>query len=146
LQVRYTNVANCFHLFSLLQTAIGKRLPGGKAPNASITAAARGISDSNDSDHAWWHYGDPFSPKPDLNASVWGEALVRTIPFVDDVQVILLWPPILSSRGWDSGFFSPRLEPMPPDLVVERDLTDEEAERWMKRLGIASTRKRWWPW
>jgi len=37
LQIR--NVSNCFHLFSLIQCAVGKRLPGGQDPSPALTAA-----------------------------------------------------------------------------------------------------------
>jgi hypothetical protein len=72
-RIVYTNVANCFHLFSLLQTAIGTRIPGGRIPDAEITRVARGQSSEQVSDEAWWHYGSPYSNNADLTASIWGE-------------------------------------------------------------------------
>jgi len=144
--LEYESVSNCFHLFSLLQIAVGRRIPGGRTPSASVAAAARGESDEAVSDEAWWHYGDPRSPKPDLGASIWGEAPVRAIPVVQDVQAILLWPPLLGSRSWNTGFFGPRIDAMPASVTLERMLTRQEARAYLQRLGIEGLRKWWRVW
>jgi len=135
LRLRFTNVSNCFHLFTLLQTAVGTRIPGGRLRAGAIT---RG-------DDAWWHYGSPRSPKADLGASIWGEGLVREIPRVDGELVILLWPPVLQGRAWDAGFFGPHLDAMPAEATLERMLTPEESRAWLEKLGVARAQKRWWP-
>jgi hypothetical protein len=134
LRLRFANVSNCFHLFSLLQTAVGTRIPGGRI-------ASDNIEEVNE---AWWHYGNATSPKADLKASIWGEGLVREIPCVNGEQVILLWPPILESRKWDAGFLAPHLEAMPADAGVERMLTPDECNTWLDALRIGRKRKRWW--
>jgi hypothetical protein len=141
-KLRYTNVAWCFHLFSLIQTALGERVPGGRRPDPLVARAARGDSDEDVHDTAWWHYGAPGSPTPEIAASIWGESSVRTIPVVDGVQVILLWPPILGSRGWNGGFFGPHLEALPADLVVEQELPRAECNAWLERLGVTGDRGR----
>ncbi len=142
----YANVSNCFHLFSLLQAAVGRRIAGGRTPSAGVVAAARGETDQKVSDQAWWHYGDPRSPTPELSAAIWGEALVRSIPLVDDARVILLWPPVLASRSWDSGFFGPRIDAMPANVTLERMLTRQEARTWLQRVGVEGSRKWWRVW
>jgi len=134
LRLRYANVSNCFQLFTLLQTAVGARMPGGRE-RAAVTSG----------DHAWWHYGTALSPKADLRASVWGEGLVREIPRVDGEPVILLWPMILQERGWDDGFLGPHLEAMPASASVERMLTPDESRAWLGKMGIGRPRRRWWP-
>jgi hypothetical protein len=139
----YTNVANCFHLFSLLQTAIGTLIPGGREPSAAITRVARGKSTGAVSDEAWWHYGNALSNKADLASSIWGEGLVREIPRIDGVPVILAWPAELQSRSWDGGFLGPHLDAMPADAMVESQLTGEETRAWLQRLGIGA-KKKWW--
>jgi hypothetical protein len=144
LRLDYTHVSNCFHLFSLLQTAVGTRIPGGRVPDETIAWAARGRNSESVIDKAWWHYGTPASPKADLKATIWGEGLVREIPRVDGEQVVLLWPPILQLREWDAGFLGPHLEAMPADAAVERMLTPEESKVWLNKLGIARERKAWW--
>lgn len=149
LRLGYTNVSNCFHLFSLLQTAVGTRLPGGQPPDEAIACVARGKNSEPVNDRAWWHYGSPLSVTPDTNRTIWGEGLVREIPRVDGEPVMLLWPLVLQ-RGWDAGFLGPHLEAMPADATVERMLTPDECRAWLARLGVARTdiarpRKRWWP-
>jgi len=135
-RLRYENVASCFHLFSLIQTALGDRVAGGRAPDPAIVEAARGRSNEQLSDEAWWHYGDPRSSTADIGASIWGEAMVRSIPYVDEVQVVLLWPPLLGSRSWDSGFFGPALEAAAPDVVVEQELSPEACRALFIQLGV----------
>lgn len=142
-RLRYANVSNCFHLVSLLQTAVGRRIPGGRSVNDGIAAAARGKTDQAVHDEAWWHYGDPRSAEPTLSASIWGEALARSIPVVNGVQTILLWPPILASRKWDSGFFGPRIEALPSDAAIDRVLSQSEVAELLDGLGVKAPRK-WW--
>jgi hypothetical protein len=145
LRANYSNVANCFHLFSLLQTAVGNRMPGGREPSEAVGRVARGKSTEVVSDEAWWHYGHARSMKPELTASIWGEGTTQQLPVFDGVQVLLLWPPILQSRTWDGNFLGPHLDAMPADLVVEKELTPEESRAWLARVGLdPAQRKRWW--
>jgi hypothetical protein len=130
LRLRYANVSNCFHLFSLLQTAVRTRIPGGL--------------DDASGDVAWWHYGSPSSPKASLDTLIPGEGLVRELPRVDGEQVMLLWPPILRGSAWDSGFLGPHLEAMPADASVERMLTAEESQAWLEKLGLTRRARPWW--
>lgn len=146
LRLIYSNVSNCFHLFSLLQTAVGTSIPGGRTPDEAIARAARGKSTDAVTDEAWWHYGSFHSKKAELATSIWGEGLVREIPRVEGVPVILAWPPLLQSRSWDAGFLGPHLEALPADVLVERPLTEEECQQWMTRLGLSSRKKWWKPW
>ncbi len=140
-ELGYENVANCFHLFSLVQVAIGAKLPGGRAPDNAVTAACRGKGMQTVNDQAFWHYGDPYCATPSLQGSVWGEATVRSLPVVEGVRVLLLWPPLLATRSWDSGFFGPHLEALPSDISLRRRLTAEECASWMKRLGLERSAK-----
>jgi hypothetical protein len=144
LRLWYTNVSNNFHLLSLLQTAVGTAIPGGRVADDTIALMARGKASESITDEAWWHYGDATSPKSNVMASVWGELLVRDIPRVNGEQVILLWPPILARRTWDAGFLGPHLDAMPADAGVERMLTPEECKAWLEQLGIGPERKPWW--
>jgi hypothetical protein len=145
LRLSYANVSHGFHLFSLLQTAVGTSLPGGREPDDAVARVARGQSSDTITDEAWWHYGTPLSPKPDAAATIRGEDLAREIPRVDGEQVVLLWPPILRSRTWDSGLYGPHLEAMPADATVERMLTADECRAWLATLGVERRRKSWWP-
>ena len=146
-RLRYENVSNCFHLFSLIQCALGRSIPGGRVPSGAVCAVARGESTERVSDQAWWHYGDPRSKTADIGGSIWGEASVRSIPAFKGVQIILLWPPLLGSRSWDSGFMGPHLEASPSDVVVEAELDEKDCDAWFEELGVAHGRRRtWWPW
>jgi hypothetical protein len=136
LELRYENVATNFHLISLLQTAVGTRIPGGREPDPKIAAAARGQTNDDVYDEAWWHYGDPRSKTPELRASIWGEGLVTEIPLISGVRVILLWPPIMKSRTWDRGFFGPHLQALPANVVVEEELSRESRREWFAALGV----------
>jgi hypothetical protein len=143
LRLRYENVSNCFHLFSLLQTAVGTRIPGGRAPNEAIARVARGRSTELVSDEAWWHYGPASANKAQIAASIRGESLARDIPRIDGMPLILAWPPALQERTWDGGFLAPNLEAMPSDLVIEGELSAEEARQWLAKLPLAPAKK-WW--
>lgn len=145
LRLWYKNVSNNFHLLSLLQTAVGTSLPGGRVADDTIALMARGKASESITDEAWWHYGDATSPKSNPMASIWGELLVRDIPRVNGEQVIVLWPPILAKRTWHAGFLAPHLDAMPADAGVERALTPDECKVWLETLGIGRKRKRWWP-
>lgn len=145
-RLQYRNVATCFHLFSLIQAAMGERAPGGRKPDPRVADAARGRLPEQVEDEAWWHYGDPRSRVADLSASIWGEALVREIPVIDGEQVVLLWPHILASRSWDSSFFGPQLDALQPDAGIEAELATADTAAWFQKLGIRSTKRWWWPW
>lgn len=136
LRIKYENVGNCFHLFSLIQHVVGNQIPGAKEPNTSIAAAALGDSGDQVSDSAWWHYGSPLSATPDLTASIWGEASISSIPSINGEQVILLWQRLLESRSWDAGFFSPQLEAAKPNINVDGFLTLNELNNLLECLGI----------
>jgi hypothetical protein len=145
LRIRYSNVSNCFHLFSLIQIAVGQRLEGGRVPNDAVARVAKGDSAADITDEAWWHYGDAYSSKADVSHSIWGEHLTREIPVFEGEQVILAWPHVLARRIWDANFMRPHLDAMPADAVLEGELSAEEVAAWMKRLGIAPAKRRW-PW
>lgn len=151
LRIKYENIGNCFHLFSLIQHVVGNQISGAKTPNLSIAAAALGDSQDQVSDNAWWHYGSPLSATPALLASIWGEATISSIPEINGEQVILLWPPVLQSRSWDAGFFNPQLEAAKPNVSVINRLSPEEFQAWLRNLGINTdeqsnkkTNRAWW--
>jgi hypothetical protein len=145
MRLRYANVSNCFHLFSLVQTAVGTSIPGGRTPDEAIARVARGKSAESVDDEAWWHYGSATSPKADLKTSIWGEGLVREIPIVAAERIMLLWPPLLQGRSWTAGFLGPHLDAMPADVTVDSTLTPEECASWIARLGISNAPKKpWW--
>lgn len=143
-RLQFRNIATCFHLFSLIQAAIGEQLPGGRKPDPIVAAAARGRTHDKVKDTAWWHYGDPRSTKADPRQSIWGEALVREIPVIEGQRVILLWPALLQAREWDSSFFGPQLDALMPDATLESELSTADSAAWFRTLGLRRANRKWW--
>lgn len=135
--VRYTNVGNCFQLFSLIQHQLGDQIHAAYTPNEDIAEAARGDCETdNISDEAWWHYGDCHSPEPNIVASIWGEADVASIPECQGHKIILLWPKQIGSRKWDSSFFGVPLQMAPASVELIRKLSTQQTKNWLNDLGV----------
>lgn len=132
-KMQFAGVSNCFHLFSLIQTETGSRLPGGEAPDPKIAAAARGDDSVTGSDRAWWHYQLRGS-KVAVGESAWGEAHIDTLMQKDGTYAVALWSTILSSRTWNTGFFSPTLEADPSTIEWVTELEGAEAQAWCDQL------------
>jgi hypothetical protein len=147
-QVRYSNISNCFHLFTLLQGALAGVMPDAKKVNPITHAIALGTNHGTCSDEAWWHYGQPSVSTQAIAGMVWGEMTPSGIARVDGEQVLLLCPPILKNRAWDAGFFTPILEATPPKVELLKLLQDMEVNAWWKKLQLAepqnSARASWW--
>ena len=142
-KLRYMNVSNAFHLFSLIQTAVGTALPGGREPSDAIARVARGKSTETVNDEAWWHYSHPRARQPDLATMIGGERLVRELPEIEGHRVMLAWSTLLKSRGWDTGFLQPHLAAMPADAVLDGVLTATECETWFDRIGHGARQSIW---
>jgi hypothetical protein len=135
-RLRYENVANCFHLLTLVQAAFGERLPGGRAPNRFIVDMARCVTVAEEgNDEPWWRYQTMRREEPGL-ADVSGEASVETISRIDGRQIILLSPPIEGAALWDTSFFTPQLFAMPANVVLEEALTPSKVEEWFAKIGL----------
>lgn len=135
--VRYENISNCFHLFTLLQGVLEEWLPPEKRPAKSLMECARGTSTDTENDEARWHFAQPDCSKTELESWVWGEANPSSIGKIDGRQIIILRPPILAGRGWDSGFFSPILHRRLPDVKLVHFLSNEDFLKWKERLPLA---------
>ena len=135
-RVRYDNISNCFHLFTLLQGALASLIPEAERSSEDLLEIARGNSQGDGYDRSWWHYGQPSCPTADIGASIWGEMGPDGIESVDGVQVLLLWPAILESRVWDAGFFSPVLHAALPNVEMIGELPPAEVEGWWARLKL----------
>lgn len=135
-RLRYENIVNCFHLFTLIQAAFGERLPGGRAPNRFIVDMARCVTVAEEgNDEPWWRYQTVRPDEQDL-VDISGEASVETISRVDGWQVILLSPSVEGAAFWDTSFFTPQLFAMPANVVLEEVLTTQEAAEWLARIGF----------
>ncbi len=60
--VRYENLSNCFHLFTLLQGALEDIMPGAGKASPDLLAIARGEASGEGHDTAWRHYGMGAAP------------------------------------------------------------------------------------
>ena len=134
---RFRNVHRCYHLFSLIQSVLGNALPGGSIPNAAVAQAARGQSDEPVTDQAWWHF-QRGGHKPSMNKAVWGEESVEALRGEDGVFTVVLWPPIMGERKWNSGFFGPTLEAAQSDMRFFGELEGDAAATWLARAESAS--------
>ena len=135
-RLRYENIVNCFHLFTLIQAAFGERLPGGRAPNRFIVDMARCVTVAEEgNDEPWWRYQTVQPDEPGL-VEISGEASVETISRIDGRQIILLSPPVEAAALWDTTFFTPQLFAMPANVVLEGTLTKQQAEEWFAKFGL----------
>jgi hypothetical protein len=135
-RVAYRNISNCFHLFTLLQAVLSSEVPDGKGTDPDLLAAARSGKSGESADSAWWHYGRGDAPVRSLDSTIWGEGSPDEIPVVDGMQVILLWPPLLQHRGWDSSFFGPSIQSAPASVELLERLPPEEFSSWWHKLEI----------
>ncbi|AYG67713.1 MULTISPECIES: hypothetical protein [unclassified Rhizobium] len=135
-RLRYENIVNGFHLFTLIQAAFGETLTGGRAPNRFIIDMARCMTVAEEgNDEPWWRYETVRPDQPGLT-EISGEASVETIARIDGRQVILLSPPAEDAALWDTSFFTPQLFAMPANVVLEETLTAREAEEWLSKIGL----------
>ena len=135
-RLRYDNIVNGFHLFTLIQAVFGETLPGGRAPNRFIIDMARCVTVAEEgNDEPWWRYETVRPDAPGL-VEISGEAPVETIARIDGRQVILLSAPHDGAALWDTSFFTPQLFAMPANVVLEETLTAQEAEEWLAKVGV----------
>lgn len=133
--VRYENLSNCFHLFTLLQGTFEAWLPALKRPPKTILDSALGLSLNEERDCARWHFGQPLEDPSSTDSWVWGEASPSTIRSIEQKQIVLLWPMVLESRGWDSSFFTPQIQCRPPSVTIIRELSEPEFADWVQRAA-----------
>ena len=135
--MRYKNVANCFHLFSLIQNVASGVIPDVPSKrDPKLVEASTGGEHYVQGDQAWWHYGTAVGRKPDLSSTIFGEMYVSLIPQIDGQQIVVLWPKILEHRGWDAGFFGPQINSSKPNSEIIHELTESESNLWFSKLGI----------
>jgi hypothetical protein len=109
-------------------------MPGSKETSEEILEIAKKgeYVNENDSDEAWWHYGDVFSKEADVLSSVFGEISPSSISRVNGEQVMLLWSPIFEKRTWGCNFCRPYLDAMPPSVELIEVLTDNEVNKFFE--------------
>ena len=138
-RLRYENIVNCFHLFTLVQAAFGETLPGGRAPNRFVVDMARSVTVVEEADdEPWWHY-ETVWPDRSGTVEISGESSVDTIARIDGTQVMLFSPSVEGAALWDTSFFTPQLFAMPANVVLEQALTASEAEEWLAKAGLPAS-------
>jgi len=138
--VRYANISNCFHLFTLLQAAVARAMPDAQPIDPRLYEIACGKQQGECWDKALWHYGQPTVPRAELPATVWGEMPPSSIASIDGQQALLLWPRVMA-RSWDSGFFSPILATSLPEVDILKSLSSDEVDAWWTRLGLPAPKR-----
>jgi hypothetical protein len=148
--VRADGVRTCFHLFTLLQGAlIGDPANGwltadpedpdvlaiatGQAPHLKILAARQRFH---------FHNCSALAPdgtlRQDLRSTLWGEASPAEIPRHDGRSVVLLGPPVLGGRSWDTNFFAAIHDALRSSVTVIAQLTQEEVASALAGLAASS--------
>ncbi|MBI3823205.1 MAG: hypothetical protein HY289_11080 [Planctomycetes bacterium] len=146
-RVRLEAIASNFHLFSLLQDALvgDGKLPG-PHPNRKVIATAKGEipHDRIITDAAVWHYANWTALQSDgtlaaapIDTWVLGEATPRDIPQFEGERLVLLGPPVLNARGWDSSFFTNLHDALRSKVEVIEVLSADEIALRLKRIGKA---------
>lgn len=139
-RLRYENIVNCFHLFTLMQAAFGETLPDGRAPNRFIIDMARCVTVVEEgNDEPWWRYEAVQADQTSV-VEISGEASVDSITRIDGMQVILLSPSVEGAAFWDTSFFTPQLFAMPANVVLESELTSTESGEWLVKAGAPTIR------
>lgn len=139
-RLRYENIVNCFHLFTLMQAAFGETLPDGRAPNRFIIDMARCVTVVEEgNDEPWWRYEAVQADQTSV-VEISGEASVDSITRIDGMQVILLSPSVEGAAFWDTSFFTPQLFAMPANVVLESELTSTESGEWLVKAGVPTIR------
>lgn len=134
-RVRIEGVQTNFHLFTLLQGAlIGAGLLAGEPTSEEVLAVAQGTVPHLETlhDHQRFHFHNwsaiaaDGTPHKDLGATLWGESTPHLIPRHEGVPIVVLGPPVLGARTWDSGFFANYHDALRASARVTADLSEEE--------------------
>lgn len=144
--LRYENLTNCFHLFTLLQGALADEKPKSAPFDRQAVAIASGDEDGDCTDRAWWHYSQPHATEANIAASIWGEGTPSDIAEVAGTRIMVAWQTVLGSRTWDAGFFTPILQQALPKVELVRQLSDEETGAWWQKLSLPEPKPRWKFW
>lgn len=126
--LRMSGIGDTFQLHTLLADALagGGHVPG-HAPSAQEVAVCR------DAPGQVLTTGTFNLVAPD-GSWIWNEGDPSDIPVVGGVRLLVLDPPPYP-RSWPAGRFFPG---MPGDLVLERQLTPQEAAGWFAHVAPAA--------
>ncbi len=142
-------VASCAHLFTLLQ---GELIAGGHLAgepiDPEVIAVARGETPPTQAliDHARFNFSPWYSLTPaeslaesalDGLIAMGVEASPADIPRFEGVPVVLVGPPVLASRSWDSNFFANVHDALRSRAEIVEVLPREQVFAWLDRIRAA---------
>jgi hypothetical protein len=132
------------HLFTLLH---GSLINGGHLPGRAIDEQLLGVATGEIpheavlTDDARWQfytwrglYPDGSYAGADMSTWLFVEDSPTVIPEFDGQRVVILGPPVLGLRGWDSNFFANIHDALRSAARVVGDLTPEEVADWCGRI------------
>ncbi|MFJ4960899.1 hypothetical protein EES43_07455 [Streptomyces sp. ADI96-02] len=123
--LRFSGIGDIFQLHTLLADAlIGGGHVEGRAPLPQEAAVCRETPGQVDTVGSF----DLVTPDGD---AIWNEGAPADIPVVDGVRLLVLDEPSLR-RTWPAGRFFPGMR---GDVLLERPLDPQEAERWFARVS-----------
>jgi hypothetical protein len=109
-------VNNNFHLFTLLQGALtGAGHLEGEPTDPEVLGIATGEipHQTTRMDHARWHFYtweglrlDGSLAATDFRTWIPGDALAAEIPALEGERIVVIGPPVLGARSWDSNHFA----------------------------------------
>lgn len=150
-RVRLEAVRSNFHLFTLLQGAlIGDPAAGliagdAVAPDVLAEATGEARPTGERRDHQGFHFHDWSAVAPDealrhdLRSTLWGEGSPREIPSLDGETFVVLGPPVLGGRSWNSGFFVADLhDALRSRATVRAPMSAAEVDAAIARLAARS--------
>ncbi|HMK48113.1 MAG TPA: hypothetical protein VK436_15940 [Methanocella sp.] len=146
-RVRLEAVSTNFHMFTLLQGAlIGDPAKGwlsAKAIDPKILAVATGETpcESVLKDHQRFHFYNWSALRSDgalyqdLRSTIWGEGSPRDIPRHEGRPVVLVGPPLLGDRSWDSNFFANIHDALRSRAEVMAQLSMTEVDNTLTKIA-----------
>jgi hypothetical protein len=149
-RVRADAVASCFHLFTLLQGAlIGDPAQGWldaepEDPEilAIATGEARHVRPATASQRFHFHNWSALAPdgrlRDDLGSSIWGESSPAEIPHHEGSAVVLVGPPVLGGRAWDTNFFANIHDALRSSVTVLEQLSESRVTALLTSMAARS--------
>lgn len=142
-RVQCEAVATNAHLFTLLQGAlIGGGHLAGDPVDADVIAVATGADPAAGvlTDHARFNFvtwPGSVDNAVDTLITLPVEVSPAAIPALDGRRILLVGPPLLGSRGWDSNFFANIHDALKSRAEVVEVLPPEQVEVWLARIQQA---------
>jgi hypothetical protein len=142
-RVRCEAVATCAHLMSLLQAAlIGGGHLVGEPVDEEVAAVATGEAPHTRllHDHARFNFvAWPGSVESGIDSLITMpvEETPQYIPPLDDRRVVLVGPPVIGARAWDSNSFANLHDALRSRAEVVEVLSETEVRSWLERIAEA---------